>query len=151
MKVRKSFVMLLIVALTSFAMLAFRPMLQVEPPVTVTILDIILKIVAGFATLAGVSALVAVLVQIMKLMGIAKDDTAAKWAAGFNLFAFIVLVAFGVFQPQIALEVLDGYAAQIAVIALFVLGFVTQMTVSKPTYNAFRAASVPLLGKSNSG
>ena len=109
------------------------------------VLDIILKIIAGFATLAGVSSLVAVLVQIGKLVGLVKDDTAGKWAAGLNLFAFAVLCYFGIFQPQIALEVLDGYAAQIAVAALFVLGFVTQMTVSKPTYTAFKAAGVPPL------
>lgn len=115
------------------------------------VMDIILKISLGFASLAGVSGLVAVLVQVLKLAGVVKDDTAGKWAAGFNLVAFLVLVYFGVFQPQIALEVIDGYAAQIGVVALFVLGFVTQMTVSKPTYNAFKAASVPLLGKSNSG
>lgn len=110
-----------------------------------SVLDIIIKITLGFASLAGVSALVAVLVQILKLVGVAKDDTAGKWAAGFNLVAFLALVYFGVFQPQIAIEILDGYAAQIAVIALFVLGFVTQMTVSKPTYSAFKGANVPLL------
>lgn len=115
-----------------------------------SVLDIILKISLGFASLAGVSSLVAVLVQILKLVGVAKDDTAGKWAAAFNLVGFVALVYFGIFQPQIALEVIDGYAAQIAVIALFVLGFVTQMTVSKPTYSAFKAANVPLLGKSNS-
>lgn len=116
-----------------------------------SVLDIILKISVGFASLAGVSALVAVLVQVLKLVGVAKDDTAGKWAAGLNLVAFIALVYFGVFQPQIATEVIDGYAAQITVIALFVLGFVTQMTVSKPTYSAFKAAKVPLLGKSSTG
>src|SRR5512139_2555158 len=84
-----------------------------------SVLEIILKISAGFASLAGVSALVAVIVQVLKLVGVARDDTAGKWAAGFNLVAFLALVSFGIFQPQITMEVLDGYAAQIAVIALF--------------------------------
>lgn len=146
MKVHMSAVMLLIIVFAAFATMAFMPMtlpdLQVPEP---TVFDVILRIAVGFTSLAGVSALVAVLVQIFKLLGLVKDGTAHRWTAGFNLIAFIVLVYFGVFQPSVAVSILDGYAAQIAQIALFVLGFVVQMATSKPVYSAFKTAQVPLL------
>ena len=129
----------------AFTILPSHSIAQTPEP---TALDIILKIALGFASLAGVSSLVAVLVQIFKLVGLVRDGTANKWTAAFNLIAFIGLVYFGVFQPSVAVEVLDGYAAQIAQIALFVLGFVVQMTTSKPVYVAFKSAQVPLLGTS---
>lgn len=149
MKVRNRSVALLVVVLVSFALMAFAPMAAptAQAPES-NPLDVILKIALGFGSLAGVSALVAVLVQIFKLVGLVKDSTAGQWAAGFNLVAFIGLVYFGIFQPSIVISVLDGYAAQIAQIALFVLGFVVQMTTSKTAYTAFKSARVPVLGTS---
>jgi hypothetical protein len=118
---------------------------QVIPP---DLLDTILKIAIGFASLVGVSQLNTVLVQIGKLIGLVKDTTAAAWAAGLNIAFFGVLVYFGVFQPWVMVNVLDGYAAQLAEIALFVLGFVIQITGSKRAYDAIKASRVPLLSKS---
>jgi hypothetical protein len=145
-----SAVLWLVVLLSVFS-LAFSfmpaPAAQVPAP---TPLDIILKIAMGFGALAGVSALVSMLVQIFKLAGLIKDGNTGKWTAAFNLAAFVVLVYFGVFQPSVALEVLDGYAAYLAQIALFVLGFVVQMTTAKPVYAAFKNARVPLFGFSYS-
>jgi hypothetical protein len=149
MKVRRSSVMLLIVLFVAFSTMAFVPMsapgIQAPEP---TVLDVILRIAVGFASLAGVAGLVAVLVQIFKLVGLVKDGTAGQWTAGFNLIAFIALVYFGVFQPTIPISVLDGYATQIAQIALFVIGFMVQMTTSKPVYASLKHAQVPLLGYS---
>lgn len=151
MKVRTLFAVVVFIVLLSLLSLAFTfmpaPLAQAPAP---TALDIILKIAMGFGSLAGVSALVSVLVQLGKILGLVKDGTANQWTSGFNLIAFIGLVYFGVFQPSIALDVLDGYAAQIAQIALFVLGFIVQMTVSKPTYDALKSARVPLLARSHS-
>jgi len=143
----KTVILTLIVLLS----LAFTPVpfAQVQTA-SLTVLDIIIQISLGFASLAGVSSLVAVLVQIGKLAHVVKDGTSARWTASLNLLAFIVLVAFGVFQPGIAVAVLDGYAAQVAQIALFVIGFVVQMTTSKPVYVALRNARVPLLAYSYS-
>jgi len=112
------------------------------------ILNAVLIIVVGFAALIGVSKLTAALVSLLKYTGIVQDGTSDKWTAGLNLVFFIGLVVFRVFQPDITLEILDGYAGQIAQIAVFVLGFFTQMTGSKPAYEQFKAAGIPLIGKS---
>lgn len=117
----------------------------VQADAEVDALDIILKIAVGFGSLAGVSALIAVVVQVGKVFRLVKDGTSSQWTSALNLLAFIGLVYFGVFQPSIAIEVLDGYAAQVAQIGLFVLGFIIQMTTSKPTYDSLKSANVPLL------
>lgn len=114
------------------------------------LLNVMVTIILGFAVLVGVSKLIAALVNILKLLHIVKDDTAGKWAAGLNLVAFIALVAFGVFRPDLAMSILDGYAGQIAMIILFVLGFITQITGSKLAHDQLKAAGVPLIGKSYS-
>lgn len=149
MRVKRSFLFVLLLV-ASLALTAFLPQSVAPQDEPTDILSVILKIALGFASLVGVSQLVAVLVQFGKLVGLVKDDTAHKWAAGLNLMAFGGLVYFGVFQPQIATSVLDGYAAQVAEIALFVMGFVVQITTSKPAYAALKAARVPLLNYSYS-
>lgn len=114
-------------------------------------LEAILVIVIGFASLAGTSSLVAAIVNVFKVIGLVKDGTSARWAAALNLLAFIALIAFRVFQPDLALEILDGYAGQIATIAMFVMGFVLQITGSQSAHIALSEAEVPVLGKSFSG
>ncbi len=150
MKVNRFFLFGLL-ALFSLVLMACSPAVPLaQTTVPADPLSVILVIAVGFASLAGVSSLVAVLVQIGKLMKLVKDDTAHIWAASLNLLAFCVLIYFGVFQPQLALSMLDGYAAQIAEVALFVLGFMIQITGSKPAYNALKASRIPLLNTSNS-
>lgn len=130
--------------LSSFWLMALAPLVQ--EPTEGTILDSILKIIFSFATLAGISALVAALVAIGVWAKIITPDTSAKWTAGLNLLTFVVLVYFGIFRPDLSLAFLDGIAAQVATIALFVLGFLTQMTVPAPVNRAFSRARVPVLG-----
>lgn len=147
MKVNKV-LFVFVVVLVALASMAFMPLSApqaVQVTEESTALDIILKIAVGFGSLAGVSALVAVIAQIGKVFGLVKDGTSSQWTSALNLLAFIALVYVGVFQPSIAIEVLDGYAAQVAQIGLFVLGFIIQMTTSKPTYDALKSARVPLL------
>jgi uncharacterized membrane protein len=112
------------------------------------VLSVLVTITLGFASLVGVSKLVAALINLLKVIGLVKDSTADKWAAGLNLASFIALCLFGVFKPALAMEVLDGYAGQIAMILLFVLGFITQIVGSKSAHDALSDAGVPLIGKS---
>jgi hypothetical protein len=142
MKIKK--LILIAIALYSLLMLAFAPLPQ--EPTEGTVLDSIIRIVVAFSTLAGVSALIAALVAIGVSANVINADTAPKWTAGLNLIAFLVLVSFGVFRPDLSLDFLDGIAAQAATIALFVLGFITQMVVPGPVNRAFARARVPVLG-----
>lgn len=109
------------------------------------LLAVALKIMLGFGSLAGVSALVAILVNFGKLVGLVKEGTSAKWSAGLNLLSFGALVFFGVWRPDLAIEVLDGYAGQIASILLFVLGFLIQIVGSPTVYRLLKGGNVPLL------
>jgi hypothetical protein len=90
------------------------------------------------------------LVNLLKLIRVVKDGAADKLAAALNLLCFIALVAFGVFRPDLTMSILDGYAGQIAMVVLFVLGFITQITGSKPAHDALSDAGVPLIGTSYS-
>lgn len=113
-------------------------------------LGIVLKLALGFGSLVGVAALVTVLINILKALGVVKDGTAGQWSAVLNLIFFGVLVYFGVFQPQIATQVLDGYAGQIAMILVFVLGYLAQIFVSPAVHTQLKAMRLPILGASNS-
>lgn len=134
----------LFVLISSLPLMAFTPIAQ--EPTEGTVLDSILVIITSFATLAGVSALVAALVALGVWAKVITAETAPKWTAGLNLAAFVVLVYFGVFRPDLSLSFLDNIAAQAAAIALFVLGFLTQMTIPAPVNRALYKARIPLLG-----
>jgi hypothetical protein len=123
------------------------PLTQTSDPVG-QILDILIKLIVGFASLAGVASLIAALINLGKVSGLVTDGAAAKWSAGLNLVAFGVLVYFGVFQPGLALEVLDDYAGRIAQVLIFILGFIIQITGSATAHKALKTAQVPLIGKS---
>lgn len=107
--------------------------------------DLILQ----FGTLAGVAALVASLVSIAKSFGL-PDGSAPKLSAGLSLVAFLALVALKFFAPDVDVDVaeLDAQAADLAVAALYVLGFVVQMGLPAKFYEMFKSAGVPVLGKS---
>jgi hypothetical protein len=147
MKVKR-FTLLLVV----LAMLAFLPMSVLAqsptPVVAPDVLNVVMKLMLGFASLAGVSALIAALINLLKVVHVVKDGTSAQWSAGLNLAAFIALVLFGVFRPGLAMDILDGYAGQIAMVILFVLGFIVQITGSAIAHAKLSAANVPLIGKS---
>lgn len=127
-----------------FLLSAFAPLPQ-EPEGS--IIDNILRIATSFAALAGVSAAVGVLVAFARALGIVKsDDQAGKVTAGLNLAAFIALVLFGVFRPDLSLDFLDSMAAKIASIGLFILGLVVQMITPAPVLRAMYIARVPVIG-----
>jgi tellurite resistance protein TehA-like permease len=123
-------------------------MVQVPVPLPADLLNIVIKIMLGFASLVGISALIAALINLLKVIKVVKEGTASQWSAGLNLAAFIALVAFGVFRPDLAMDILDGYAGQIAMVILFILGFLTQITGSSAAHEQLKTAGVPLIGTS---
>lgn len=112
-----------------------------------TALDSILALIAAFATLAGFSALVAALIAFARWAGwIQSDEQAGKASATLNLVVFVILVALGIFRPDLSLGFLDGLAARLATIALFILGLLTQIAIPAPVFRLFNQARVPVLG-----
>jgi len=133
---------LLAVFLVPAVALAAPAVLQTAPPIDLPTL------LAQFMALAGVGALMALLVNILKVAGIVKDGDAPTWATGFNLVGLVVLLFLKVFVPQADIGQLDGIAATIAQIGILVLGLITQLLSAKAAHAAVRGTW--LIGKTHS-
>jgi hypothetical protein len=103
-----------------------------------------------FASLAGFAALVAVLINLLKTVGVVKDGTAGKWSAGLNLIGLMVLLLLRVFVPSLATEQINGIAGQVSTVLVIVLGFVVQFYTSSDVHDALATANIPVIGKSYS-
>lgn len=109
-------------------------------------LESIVSLAVGFASLAGVAGLITALVNLLKHFGIVADGSAEKWYAGLSLAAFAGIVLVGVFRPDVSLSELDGIAAQITILVLFVGGLLAQLGLGK-AWHAFLRGT-PVIGKS---
>lgn len=107
------------------------------------------NLIAQFATLAGVAALVAALVNVAKTFGM-PDGYAPNVAAGLSLAGFAALVTLKIFAPEVDVPGLDAQAADTAKLILYALGFFAQMGLPAQFHNLFKNGSVPLIGASNS-
>jgi hypothetical protein len=124
--------------------------LQTEPPAVPTIPDVVLSVFLQFLTLAGVGALLAAIINILKVFKVVTDNTAGAWLAGLSLVAIAVLVYFKLFQPGITIEWLDAQAAVVAQILLLILGYVVQLFAGFKSHQLFATLRIPLIGKSYS-
>jgi len=122
--------------------LAAPPALQTAPPIDLP------SLLTQFMALAGVGALVALVVNILKTAGVVKDGDAPTWATGLNLAGLVLLFFLKVFAPAADIGQLDGLAATIAQIGVLVLGLITQLLGSKLGHIAVRGTWV--IGKSYS-
>lgn len=113
--------------------------------------EIMQLITGGFVSLVGVPALIAALINVLKYIGLVKDTTASNWSAGFSLVAFLAVVLLRVLRPDIMLDVLDGYAGQVAQIIVYLMSFIVMMLAPAAFHARLKSAQVPLLGKSFSG
>ena len=109
----------------------------------------LLIILTAFATMAGIAALIAALVNIFKFFGLVPDGQAGRWSAALNLIALAVVISLKIFMPDLQLELIDKYAADIAVAMLIVLGYVTQLKVSSGTNDIMAKLKLPLIGTKN--
>ena len=107
------------------------------------------QLVLQLATLAGFAALVSVLVNVGKFLGIVQDGTADKWVAGANLVGIIGLFILRTYFPGVPVEGVDKTMLEIAEFGGYVMGFVVMIFGSKLTYKA--VSGLPIVGKSFSG
>lgn len=88
-------------------------------------------ILAILAALVGWPALVALVIDILKYLGIVDDGTAGKWNLGFNLVGFL-LVGIGVgFFPNIDITKLDEVLLQYVKLAAYVFALVVQILTTR--------------------
>ncbi len=142
----KLFVAVMIVMFVT-AVLVVPALAQGETP-PASALDSILAVFLQFASLAGVGAFLAGLVNVLKQFGIVSDGTAGRWFAGLSLVAIGVLVYLKLFQPQIAFEYIDAQAAVLAQILLLILGYVIQLGAGITAHAVFADLKLPVIGKS---
>ena len=150
MKIRNLFFICLIVIILALAMVipAFaKPLLQETAPPS-NILQDIMNVGTSLATLTGVAALISVIVNVLKYFTLIPDGMAGRFFALLNLIAFIALAAMRIFAPQFSLAYLDGIAAQVATIALFVTGYLFQLGIGQTAYSIIQQTNIPILSHS---
>ena len=99
--------------------------------------------------LAGFAALIALIVNILKAVGVVKDGQAQNWSAGLNLLGLAGILAVNVYVPDYDVAGLDTSVAKFVEVGVVVLSYVVQLLSSKVTHTALRG--VPLVGKTYSG
>jgi len=106
-----------------------------------------MEIVTEFTALIGVAALIALLINAGKVVGLVKDGTAQTWSAALNLIGMIALLLLKVFKPDLNLIAIDTTAGQIAAAGVVILGLISQLGISKLTNTFVRG--IPVIGAAN--
>jgi hypothetical protein len=114
-------------------------------------LNLVLDVIVQFATLAGVAAAIAAIVNVIKYFGLVSDGNAGRVIAALDLAAIVALVALKIFAPTISANFVDQQAAIFAQIVVAVLGYVMELKVSKASHDTLSELGVPLIGASHSG
>ncbi len=107
------------------------------------------SLLAQYASLVGVAALIALLINVLKWFGVVTDGTAQTWSAGLNLLFLIGLFAVNLFAPEVDIAGLDARLAQLVEFAAVVWGYLLQLFGSKLAHELMKG--VPIIGKSYSG
>lgn len=103
------------------------------------------SIVSTYIAMAGVAALLAIVINILKTVGIVKDGEAPVWNVALNIVGLAALFGLKIFRPDIELEGLDQQAAALANTMTVVFTYLTQIGVTKLAHNIVKG--VPVLGK----
>src|SRR5687768_13258259 len=84
-----------------------------------------------FGALVGFPALVALVIDVLKLLGVVSDGTAGKWNLAFNLIGFILVgVAVG-FYPEIDIPGLDYRLLELVQIAAYIVTVLAQILATR--------------------
>ncbi len=106
------------------------------------------EIVVEVLALAGFAALIALLVNVGKLIGFIKDGDAVKWSGGLNLLGILALFVTRLFLPTFDVSGIDQTLLTIATVGSYILGYVLELGISKLTHIAVKG--LPVIGKSYS-
>lgn len=107
------------------------------------------QLVVQYGGLAGMGALIAVVINLLKYSGAIKDGDSLKWASVFNMAGFVAYWALGMFDPELfasSVGVYDDMAMNVAEVISIVLAIVIQFGSSPAVANSVRG--IPLIGKS---
>ncbi len=99
------------------------------------------------ASLSGLGALIAALVNVLKTAGWVQDGQAGTVSAGLNLAALTMLLALGVLRPEFDLGAADRLAGQLAGVLSTVFAFVWQLGAARWSHRLV-LRGLPWVGKS---
>lgn len=105
------------------------------------------NLLVQLAGLAGFATLFTLIINILKSVGVVKDDTAPVWSAGFNVAGLVVLYVLGIVKPGFDVGGADVQVSGFVAAITPIINWVIMMASSRVAHNAIRG--VPLLGKSN--
>ncbi len=108
-------------------------------------MDILNMLLTQLASLAGVAAFFAFLINALKQFGIIEDGDAPRWNAALNLIALVVLFVFG---KTLNVPGIDQALGQIALLGMLILQLFGQMLVTRAVHYTVRGIS--LIGTSYS-
>jgi hypothetical protein len=106
-------------------------------------------VLVTFASLSGTAVFIAAVVNLLKMFGAVKDDTAASWSAGLNLAALITVIVLQILGKIDVVPALDSQAGVIANVLTAIGGLVWQIFLSRTTHVQV-LAGLPGVGTSNS-
>lgn len=100
-----------------------------------------------FATLAGIAALIAALVNILKLTPLVNPGNVGQWYAGLSFVAFLLLAYFGVIVG-VDLQYLDSNASKIAAVLVFVGLYLSQVGIGQVAHAILKRLQLPAVSTS---
>jgi hypothetical protein len=82
-------------------------------------------VIAG--SLIGLWAVISLVINVLKVVGVVDDGTSGKWSAAFNLLGVLGIAAILAAKPAFDFPALDAQLQIIAQFGLLLLTFVTDM------------------------
>jgi hypothetical protein len=113
-------------------------------------MNFLFALMVQILSLAGMSALIAVIINTLKYFGVIKDGKASGVSAILNFFALFALVALKIYRPDILLEDIDIQLSFLAQILGLLLTLITQFGISFKVHEFLKNAVIPIWGKSYS-
>ncbi len=81
--------------------------------------------------LVGTFALIALVIDILKYVGVVTDGTAGKWSAVFNLVVLVAVTVVFKLYPTFDIGIVDKYLFEFAKVAGVVFAYIIQVLGSK--------------------
>jgi hypothetical protein len=109
-------------------------------------MEILTSALSQLGLLGGAAAIIAVLINIFKTLGVIKDGQSPAVSTVANLVVFIGLVATQLFKIDVDVLGLDEQAGRYAVMLSTVFGYFVELGGTKVMHKIL--AGTPLVGKS---
>jgi hypothetical protein len=90
-----------------------------------------------FSILTGVPFVIALIINVLKGVGVVNDGTAQQWSAALNLLAIIGLAIALKFYPTYDYQSLDAWILEVAKAIAVIVTFILQLFATKSAHLAY--------------